>query len=310
MRTRQAFTLIELLIVIAIIGILIAAIAVAVTKAKEFSLRAACGNHMSQLGLAMRTFEADHGAFPVTVDASNPQVPLRSCFVPLLGYMEQKHLADMFKPTLAWYQAPPMAFGAPIQVLICPATPVLKGGMVRVETTPETSSSGKTVYTTQPRACADFAPLTGISPGILTYHPKVEPDEAQQENGAMARSPVGLRKAAAIPDGLGNTIFFGEDAGRPDLWENGRPKLGTAISGAGWASHRIDFDIHGKDFADPSKGGPCLMNCSNDNELYSFHSGGCNFLFGDRSVRFLSSAISAVTLSRAISREGGRPPEW
>ena len=35
--------------------------------------------------------------------------------------------------------------------------------------------------------------------------------------------------------------------------------------------------------------GPCAMNCTNDNELYSFHSGGVNGVFGDGSVHFIRS---------------------
>ena len=43
-------------------------------------------------------------------------------------------------------------------------------------------------------------------------------------------------------------------------------------------------------------GGPCLMNCNNKWNYYSFHEGGCHFLFADGSVQFLSENINGATL--------------
>ena len=47
-----------------------------------------------------------------------------------------------------------------------------------------------------------------------------------------------------------------------------------------WADHRGYFCIHAL------CNGEQLMNCNNLNEIYSFHPGGCNFLYGDGAVRF------------------------
>ena len=62
--TRRAFTLVELLVVIAIIGILIGLLLPAVQAAREAARRAKCINNVKQLGLGLQNYHTLHKTFP------------------------------------------------------------------------------------------------------------------------------------------------------------------------------------------------------------------------------------------------------
>lgn len=52
-------------------------------------------------------------------------------------------------------------------------------------------------------------------------------------------------------------------------------------------------------------GGPCWTNCNNNNEAYSFHSGGNNTLFADGSVRFLRSTLTVAQFTAMVTMSYG-----
>lgn len=96
LRPRPAFTLVELLVVIVILGLLMALLLPAVQKAREAARLSACANNLKQVALAMANFEARNhhypssGKFPAP-DAKGARNPWSAQAV-LLPYLEQMKL--------------------------------------------------------------------------------------------------------------------------------------------------------------------------------------------------------------------------
>ena len=51
--------------------------------------------------------------------------------------------------------------------------------------------------------------------------------------------------------------------------------------------------------------GPCMINATSNNEIYSWHSGGANALFADGSVHFLRDGMAAPLVIALVTRAGG-----
>jgi prepilin-type N-terminal cleavage/methylation domain-containing protein/prepilin-type processing-associated H-X9-DG protein len=94
MKRRAAFTLVELLIVIAIIGVIVALLLPAVQAAREAGRRTQCKSNLRQIGLALTQYldrQGERGKFPDV--AKNPRTlnsqGLPSLFDVLAPYCEQ-----------------------------------------------------------------------------------------------------------------------------------------------------------------------------------------------------------------------------
>ena len=90
-RKRNAFTLVELLVVVAIIGILIGLLLPAVQSAPEAARRMHCSNNIRQFGLSMHNYESAYRKFPMqgTVDVDF------SVQARLLPFVEQSNIHNM-----------------------------------------------------------------------------------------------------------------------------------------------------------------------------------------------------------------------
>jgi prepilin-type N-terminal cleavage/methylation domain-containing protein len=157
LRVRSAFTLIELLDVIAIIAILIGLLLPAVQKVREAAARAKCQNNVKQIALACHSYaDAIGGKLPRVVDRppGTPPTPptgwgVQSGFFQLLPYIEQD---NVFKQ---WVQTNPnasytgTATSPSAQVIAtyqCPSDPTNSGTQTFTVTTTITGSSPPAPY--------------------------------------------------------------------------------------------------------------------------------------------------------------------
>jgi prepilin-type processing-associated H-X9-DG protein len=135
-------------------------------------------------------------------------------------------------------------------------------------------------------------------------------------------------RLAEVIDGTSNTVAFAESAGRPSVYRKGGRLFGGStltnrVNAGGWCRPASDFSIDGSSQDGSVIPGPCPLNCTNgedigtqtfpypyygsegSGEAYGFHPGGCNFLIGDGSVRFLKETISMRVFAGLITRGGG-----
>ena len=80
------------------------------------------------------------------------------------------------------------------------------------------------------------------------------------------------------------------------------------IDGGPWAGFWTGIVVQGSSADGTFRPGPCALNCTNDHEVYSFHSGGANAVFADGSVHFLPASMSIQTLAALVTRAGGEVP--
>ena len=122
---RSAFTLVELLIVIAIIGILVGMLLPAVQSMRESARRSDCKNNLRQIGLATQMFHDTRNAYPParltpTFDSTDQDcLGCASWFVHLLPYVEQNNLYDLWDFSISYEEQSEAAVTTPIQVFLC-----------------------------------------------------------------------------------------------------------------------------------------------------------------------------------------------
>ena len=293
-RLRFGFTVVELLVVITIIAILLALLLPGVQAAREAARRVQCKNNLHQIGLALHNYHGAFGRFP----PQSTQGGFHGWAIFTLSFMERQNVRDKYNMAYRW-NAPQNAEAveAIVPEFQCPSS--------RLSGTARTHIGGGRWAATN-----DYAPPGAVSRNLVTAgFIRPRPD---YEGLMRGWKRTGFRDAL---DGTSSTLMFAEDTSRPDYYVTpGRlgpryspPSGGNfgvengIVKGAAWADARNGIPMHGFTYDGASSPGPCPMNCTNNNEMFSFHPGGVHCLLADGAVRFLSESIDIDTMASLIT---------
>jgi hypothetical protein len=132
----------------------------------------------------------------------------------------------------------------------------------------------------------------------------------------------GLR-LAQVTDGLSNTAMIVETANRANQWSLGK-MIGSsnqsgqndssgspALGGDAWNDWQMGVNIiravTPNSVLGSRSNGQCTINCDNQFNLYSMHTGGAHVVLGDGSVRFLSQNMAVLTVYNLLCINDGNP---
>ncbi len=310
MARRTAFTLVELLVVITIIGILISLLLPAVQAAREAARRTQCTNHLKQFGLAFHNHHTAHGFFPT---AGGPSWDWHMTYKdgqPAIGsdqhggwgfqvlpYIEQEALwlgADKTDDLEKSIQA----ISTPISIFFCPSR--RRPEVVEAQCWYNHPNAGQRYG----HAKNDYAA------GSLDWETTFADDKKVRVEGGVGPvvyvnpdDPQHRRVCtiADVRDGTSNTLLLSEK--RMNL-----SKMGTMQANdnegytCGWNHDTVrhtNWDPR-PDFQHPS---------NYDDRFGSSHPGGLNVLLCDGSVRFVQYSVDLEQWKRLGHRQDRRPLE-
>ena len=309
-RIRHGVTIVEVLVIIAVMSLLIALLLPAVQAARRTALSIQCKNNLYQIGRALHEFESQHGAFP---DASYAKQ--------LLPHLDQKALFERINAdnvmhgilVVAHVPSCPKLSGAAVPVYACPEDSLQQGinGLALNYLLNKGTGYGgyddgfmKSVAELKPKDISDgLSNTVAISEKLLSsrkkafgeglYHPTT--DEALRNYASTDRFSSPSQRGEFLNACSTNVVWLKDHGPRPCTPQgNCLPHLLNLLMPPN--SHSCMNGFHSFDW-DPARYGALTAT--------SLHSGGVHTLFADGSVRFVANNVH-VPLWQAIgTRNGG-----
>lgn len=276
---RHGFTLVELLTVIAIVGLLVAILLPAVQASRESARRLQCGNHLRQIGVALLNYHDTRGAFPSSVaDRNGGSSMLHTWLVMILPYIEQTSLYDVYDFDAGYNSTVNRSVvERAISTYVCP------------------SADDSTIEGTGFGPC-NYGGNSGTEPG---------------ENDGMM-FPLSAVRIAEVRDGTSATLLVGELYHHNLGWARGSA-AGVGGGGGGGADAGFARAVSrwwrcASPCAIPGINPPrtdCSNRCEQRFQFSSAHAGGAYFAFCDGHVSFLLDTMDPVALKALFTRDGG-----
>ncbi len=338
-RSKRGFTLIELLVVIAIIAVLIALLLPAVQAAREAARRAQCVNNLKQLGLGLHNYHQSNDKFPlgnVGTGSTPPSYNYQSwngasAQAQMLGYMEQSQIYNSINfmvlgpgAAVNWNST---AYYTKINNFLCPSDanagtgssnlgqPNINSYCASYGTTSNQYSSTSTglfayVSCYGIRDCIDGTSNTVAYGEVLVGDPTNT--SAKRTNGIMSAGGV-----TTYPDCEATALANVQTDLLACSTAYAAATTGTNMNnsiGALWYVGTMG-DTMFNTVVPPNSTQYRFGGCKNSGGGWaegmayviasSNHSGGCNFLMADGSVRFIKNSVSQITYMATGTRAGG-----
>ena len=326
---KRGFTLVELLVVMAVIGMLVAILLPAVQSARASARRTACTNNLRQLGIALHNYESSIGRFPSGAISkrydAQPWTPHNyyrwSALAHILPYLENSAAYEALDLDVPMYglnfqitDVNRTAVAARIEEFLCASdsgnSVDPSQGPTNYQACAGTGVEGGTAYDADglfyinsARKVASIedglSHTAAFSESILGVSP--DPQEQVSREDADPRYVYGFARAVPLNEqSCQETALWNFTQPRGFSWANGEYR--SAIYNHYLMPNSADFDCISALVAGPVE---IMHSGFGWKTARSFHAGGVNVCFADGSLRFVMDDVEPMVW-RAMSTVAGR----